>query len=63
MYVRLLTGRYAGEERDVRADMARTMIADGRAERVVDAPDAPAQPKSQTQQVPTPAKKAKKVRA
>jgi hypothetical protein len=32
MYVRLLTGRYAGEERDIRADAARVMLADGRAE-------------------------------
>lgn len=34
MYVRLLSGRYAGEERDVRADAAKTMLADGRAEPV-----------------------------
>ena len=32
MYVRLLSGRYAGEERDIRADAARVMLRDGRAE-------------------------------
>jgi hypothetical protein len=32
MWVRLLSGRYAGEERDVRADQAKAMLADGRAE-------------------------------
>jgi hypothetical protein len=31
MWVRLLSGRYAGEERDVRPDQARVMLADGRA--------------------------------
>jgi hypothetical protein len=31
MHVRLLTGRYAGEIRDVRSDAARQMLADGRA--------------------------------
>ncbi len=31
MYVRVLTGRYAGEVRDIRADAAKQMLADGRA--------------------------------
>jgi hypothetical protein len=32
MWVHLLTGRYAGEERDVRPDQAKVMLADGRAQ-------------------------------
>lgn len=31
MYVRVLTGRYAGEIRDIRSDAAKQMLADGRA--------------------------------
>lgn len=31
MYVRVLTGRYAGEVRDIRSDAAKQMLADGRA--------------------------------
>jgi hypothetical protein len=35
MWVRLLSGCYAGQERDVRADQAKVMLADGRAELLV----------------------------
>jgi hypothetical protein len=31
MYLKLQSGRYAGEIRDVRVDQAREMLADGRA--------------------------------
>lgn len=33
MYLKLQSGRYAGEMRDVRVDQARLMLADGRAVR------------------------------
>lgn len=43
MYVRLLTGRDAGEVQDLRWESAQQMIADGRAE-LPDAPKAIAEP-------------------
>ncbi len=59
MYVRLLSGRYAGEERDVRVDMAKQMLADGRAERV--SPESAAVPALTSQpHAPQPKKKGRR---
>ena len=60
MYLRLLTGRYAGEVRDLAPAAARVMLESGRAEDPRDTPATPAVPAAAPKSAPAAKKAARK---